>query len=99
MHGPMPQHRFTTGRHLWVVMTVALGLALGTQAIAAKECQRETPLPADVRLIAPGSFSVLAPSRRRTSGCHRGLAAAGPDLRRRSLCSEDQGLCHGDRGA
>ncbi len=48
------QHRFTTGHHLWVVMTIALGLALGSQAAAAKECQRETPLPADVRLIAPG---------------------------------------------
>src|SRR3989442_8947724 len=54
MHGPMPQHRFTTGRHLWVAMTVAPGLALCTQAAMAKECQRETPLPADVRLSAPG---------------------------------------------
>jgi hypothetical protein len=36
-------------------MAVALGLPLGTQAAAAKECQRETPLPADVRLIAPVS--------------------------------------------
>jgi hypothetical protein len=33
---------------------VALGLTLGTQAAAAKECHRETPLPTDVRLIAPG---------------------------------------------
>ena len=54
MHGLMPQHRFTTGRHLWVAMTVALGLALGTQAATAKECHKETPLPADVRPIAPG---------------------------------------------
>jgi hypothetical protein len=52
MHGPRPPHRCTTGRPLWVAMTVALGLALGTQAATAKECQRETPLPADVRLIA-----------------------------------------------
>src|SRR5437016_10536347 len=55
MHGPMPQHRFTTGRHLWLCVMVALGLALGTQAATAKECRRETPLPADVRLIAPDS--------------------------------------------
>src|SRR2546430_17510271 len=46
-------YRFITGRHLWVVMMVALGLAVGTQA-TAKECHRETPLPADVRLSAPG---------------------------------------------
>jgi len=51
----MPQHRFTTGRHLWLCVMVALGLALGTQAATAKECRRETPLPADVRLIAPDS--------------------------------------------
>jgi hypothetical protein len=36
-------------------MTVALGLALGTPAATARECQRETPLPADARLIAPGA--------------------------------------------
>src|SRR2546428_11558916 len=47
-------YRFITGRHLWMVMMVALGLTLGTQAAAAKECYRETPLPADVRLVAPG---------------------------------------------
>ncbi len=49
------QHGFTTGHHLWVVMTVALGLALGSQAAVARECARETPLPAEVRLIAPGA--------------------------------------------
>jgi len=49
------QHGFTTGHHLWVVMTVALGLALGSQAAAARECARETPLPAEVHLIAPGA--------------------------------------------
>ena len=48
------QHGYTTRCHLWVVMMVALGLALSTQAAAAKECHQETPLPADVRLIAPG---------------------------------------------
>jgi len=47
-------HGYTTRPHLWVVMTVALGLALGRQAVTAKECQRETPLPADVRLTVPG---------------------------------------------
>jgi Beta-lactamase len=44
----------TTGRYLWLVMAVAVGLALGTQAAAAKDCHRGTPLPADVRLITPG---------------------------------------------
>src|SRR6266511_4302844 len=48
------RHGFTTASYLWVVMTVAIGLALGRQAAGAKECHRETPLPADVRLIAPG---------------------------------------------
>jgi hypothetical protein len=38
-----------------VVLTVALVLALGTQATEARECARETPLPAEVHLIAPGS--------------------------------------------
>ena len=47
------QHGLTTGQCLWLVITVALGLALGSQA-AARECRQETPLPADVRLIAPG---------------------------------------------
>src|SRR6266851_5010129 len=47
-------YRFITGHHLWMVMMVALGLTLGTQAAAARECHRETPLPADVRLSAPG---------------------------------------------
>lgn len=49
----LPQ-RFTTGQSLWLIIAVALGLSLGSQAAAAKECHRETPLPADVRLIAPG---------------------------------------------
>jgi Beta-lactamase len=49
------QHGLTTGRYLWLVMAVAVGLAPGSQAAAAKECHRETPLPSDVRLIAPGS--------------------------------------------
>ena len=48
------QHGLTTGRCLWLCMAVALGLALSTQAVAAKECQRETPLPTDMRLTPPG---------------------------------------------
>src|SRR5712691_6087913 len=47
-------YRFTTGRHLWLCVVVALALALGTQAAVAKECHRETLLPADVRLTPPG---------------------------------------------
>src|SRR5262245_55772466 len=53
MHEPMRQHRCTRGHQVWLIISVSLGLALGTQAAAAKECQRETPLPADVQLIAP----------------------------------------------
>ena len=54
MNRQTSQYRFPTGRHLlWVGMVVALGLTLGTQAAAARECQRETPLPTDVRLSAP----------------------------------------------
>jgi Beta-lactamase len=54
MNRPRLQDGFITGCHLWVVMTVAIGLMLSTQGAAAKECQRETPMPRDVRLIAPG---------------------------------------------
>lgn len=54
MNEPMQQHGFTMGRDPWLVMAVALGLALSTQAAAAKDCRRETPLPTDVHLIAPG---------------------------------------------
>jgi hypothetical protein len=31
------------GRQVWLILAVTIGLALGTQAAAAKECQRETP--------------------------------------------------------
>jgi Beta-lactamase len=48
------QQHPTTGRYLWLVIGLALGLALGSQTAVAKECHRETPLPADVRLVAPG---------------------------------------------
>lgn len=54
MNRPMSQHGIMRGRYLWLVITVALGPALSTQAATAKECHRETPLPADVHLIAPG---------------------------------------------
>jgi hypothetical protein len=54
MHQPILQHRLTTRHHLWLCLAVALGLALGIQVATAKECHQETPLPADVRLSAPG---------------------------------------------
>jgi hypothetical protein len=55
------QHRFVSGHRRLLVITIALGivnavaagLVLDSQAAAARECARETPLPADVRLIAP----------------------------------------------
>ena len=55
MHRALHHHGCTTGRALWVVITVALGLALGQQATAATECARAIPLPAEVHLIAPGT--------------------------------------------
>jgi hypothetical protein len=54
MNRPWVRRGFTRGRRLWLCLSLALGLALGSQAATAKECHRETPLPADVRLIAPG---------------------------------------------
>ena len=59
MNQPTLQHRFTTGRYwrlvIAVVSTVVAGLALSTQAAAARECARETPMPTEVHLIAPGA--------------------------------------------
>jgi hypothetical protein len=56
--GELPMHQqtlpFTTERYLRLIFAAILGLALSMQVAAAKECHRETPLPADVRLIAPG---------------------------------------------
>ena len=54
MNGPMQQHSCTISRQVWLIIAVTLGLALGMQVAAAKECHHETPLPADVRIIAPG---------------------------------------------
>jgi hypothetical protein len=53
MNRQISQHGCRAGRHLWLCM-VAFGLALGTREATAKECHRDTPLPAHVRLIAPG---------------------------------------------
>jgi hypothetical protein len=62
MNRPMVQHGFTRGCRLWLCLVLSLGMAiavthglvLATQAATAKECHRETPLPAEVRLSAPG---------------------------------------------
>src|SRR5262245_58150864 len=54
MNGPRLPHGFTTGSQGWLIIAVAIGLALSTQVASGKECPRETPLPADVHLIAPG---------------------------------------------
>jgi hypothetical protein len=54
MHQQTCHHGFTTGRRLWLCLALALGLTLSMQAATAKECTRETPLPAEVRLSAPG---------------------------------------------
>jgi hypothetical protein len=63
MNRPRVRHGFTRGCRLWLCLALSLGmdiavthgLALAPQAATAKECHRETPLPADVRLSAPGS--------------------------------------------
>jgi hypothetical protein len=55
MDQPTFLHGLMTGRPLWLVIAFVVGLALVAQAVAAKECHRETPLPADGRLVAPGS--------------------------------------------
>jgi Beta-lactamase len=55
MHPPPLRPIFTSGRHLWLCIAVAGALALSTSATAARECARETPLPAEVHLIAPGA--------------------------------------------
>jgi Beta-lactamase len=54
MNAPRLQHGFTTGRQGWLIIAVAVGVVLSTQVAGAKACHRETPLPADVRLSAPG---------------------------------------------
>jgi hypothetical protein len=48
---PEEYSHITTGCSLWVVIMVALRLALGQQATAATECARAIPLPAEVHLI------------------------------------------------
>src|SRR5206468_1790576 len=63
MNQPRLQHRFMSGWRRWLVIAFALGLviavaltlALWRQAAVAKECHQETPLPTEVRLIAPGA--------------------------------------------
>jgi hypothetical protein len=54
MNGPLPHHRCTISRQLWLVTAVTLGLTLGAQAVVAKDCHRETPVPTNARLITPG---------------------------------------------
>jgi hypothetical protein len=54
MNGLIRRRGCITRRQVWLIITVTLGLALGTQAAAATECPRETPVPTDVRLITPG---------------------------------------------
>ena len=62
MNRPRVRRELLRGRRLWLCLAMSLGmdiavthgLALATQAATARECHRETPLPADVRLIAPG---------------------------------------------
>jgi len=60
MHRATLAPRVMTGCHCWLVVIGAIGLvvvlvlAREVGAAVAKECHRETPLPADIRLVAPG---------------------------------------------
>ena len=62
MNRPRVRHDLPRGRCLWLCLALSLGmdiavtheLALATQAATARECYRETLLPAEVRLSAPG---------------------------------------------
>ena len=42
MNQPILQHGFTTGQPLWLVVALAVALALSSQAASAKECARVT---------------------------------------------------------
>jgi len=71
MNRPRVRLDLSRGRRLWLCLALSLGmdiavtqgLALATQAAKAKECHRETPLPAAVRLIAPGPQVPEGPAR------------------------------------
>jgi hypothetical protein len=52
-HHTIP-HKPIAALHAWLCISMALGLALASQAAAATECQRQTPLPVDVGLVTPG---------------------------------------------
>jgi hypothetical protein len=62
MNRPRLRRALWRGRRLWLCLALSLGmdiaathgLALATPVAAARECHRETPLPADVHLSAPG---------------------------------------------
>ena len=63
MTQPWLQRRFLSSWRQWLGIALALGmisavaltLALWRQETVAKDCRRETPLPTDVRLVAPGA--------------------------------------------
>jgi hypothetical protein len=63
MTQPVLQRQFLSGWRRWVILASALGLviavaltlALWRQATMAKDCRQETPLPKEVRLVAPGT--------------------------------------------
>jgi hypothetical protein len=60
---PEPQRKFLSGWRRWITIACAVGLlivlafslALWRQATIAKDCHQATPLPTDVRLVAPGA--------------------------------------------
>ena len=73
--------RCTAGHHLGLCLALALGLVLGTQMAMAKECHRETPLPADVRLVAPGPQVPEATRGSPGCGAARGTPPTGSAIR------------------
>src|SRR5882672_9167170 len=63
MNKPVLQRHFPSGWRRWItiacavgsIIVVALSLALWRQATIARDCRQETPLPTEVRLVAPGT--------------------------------------------
>jgi hypothetical protein len=53
-----------------VILVVLLVVAVGPRPAEARDCRDETPLPADVKLIAPGPD--IAPEAARSAGAWTG---------------------------
>jgi hypothetical protein len=85
MTQPLPQRKFLSGWRRWMMVACAVGLlivgdlslVLWPQATIARDCRQETPLPKDVRLVAPGADVPEAIAR--FAGVWTGTTEWGPD--------------------